>query len=148
MRSWNALAAVALIAGLTAGCSSSSSSTPTGSTLLLEREADAEALIVQCALTSGLMKPPTGLSTPSGIAPFVEGTKLVITGANAGVFNDWYTGIVEIVIAGKKIEDWDQQIASSGKLPAALCGTSMTAYELQKQVYASDRAAANPWARG
>jgi hypothetical protein len=159
MRSWNALAAAALIAGLAAGCSSSpgpsstsaptssptSTSPPTGADVTAERLTDAGALIVQCALTKGLMKPPTGLVTPSGETPWLKGTKLVITAANAGTFNDWYSGIIGTTIAGEEIEQWAEQIASSGKLPAAVCGTSMTASELQQQVFANDPAAANPW---
>lgn len=161
MRSWNALAAAALIAGLAAGCSSSpgsstsstssptaastSTSSPTGSDVTAERQSDAGALIVQCALTKGLMKPPTGLVTPSGETPFVQGTKLVITAANAGTFNEWYASIIGTTVAGKEIEQWAEQIASSGKLPASVCGSSMTASELQKQVFANDPAAANPW---
>ena len=159
MRSWSALAATALIAGLTAGCSSSPSSTststptasppstssPTGADVTAERQADAGALIVQCALTKGLMKPPTGLVTPSGETPFVQGTKLVITSANAGTFNNWYSGIIGTTIAGEEIEQWAEQVASSGKLPAAVCGTAMTPSDLQKQVFAGDPAAANPW---
>jgi hypothetical protein len=157
MRSWNALAAAALIAGLAAGCSSSpgsSSSTtptssptssPTGSAVAAERQAYAGALIVQCALTKDLMKPPTGLVTPSGQTPFVQGTKLAITSANESTFNSWYAGIVGTVIAGQEIESWAEQTVSSGTLPAAVCGTSVTASELQQQVFAGDPAAGNPW---
>jgi len=150
MRSWNAIAAAALIAGLTAGCSSSSSTSsptpsPTGSALATERSVYAGALIVQCALTQGLMKPPTGLVTPSGQTPWLKGAKLVITSANVSTFNEWYAGVVGTTIAGEEIEQWADQAASSGKLPAAVCGTSVTASELQKQVFANDPAAGDPW---
>jgi uncharacterized membrane protein YeaQ/YmgE (transglycosylase-associated protein family) len=157
MRSWYALTAVALIAGLSAGCSSSAGSTSsanptpsatgsqTGAAVAAERLTDGGALIVQCALTQGLMKPPTGLTTPAGQTPFVQGKKLVITSANAGAFNNWYSGIIGTTIAGQAIEQWAEQVASSGKLPAAVCGTSVTTSELQKQVFAGDPAAANPW---
>lgn len=159
MRSWNALAATALVAGLAAGCSSSPgssssssptstsapTSSPTGSAVAAERQAYAGALIVQCALTKGLMKPPTGLVTPSGQTPFVQGTKLAITSANESTFNSWYSTVVGTVIAGEEIENWAEQTVSSGTLPAAVCGTSVTASELQKQVFAGDPAAGDPW---
>jgi hypothetical protein len=158
LRSWSALAAATLIAGLIAGCSSSStassptsstapasSPSPTDSAKAAERLTDGSALIVQCALTKGLMKPPTGLVTPSGETPWLTGTKLAITPANVNTFNNWYTGVVDVTIAGKEVEEWVQETADSGKLPAAVCGTSQTASELQKQVFANDPDAGDPW---
>jgi hypothetical protein len=147
MRTWNVFAAAALIAALTAGCSSSSNPTPspTGTALAADRLVDATALIVQCALTRGLMKPPTGLNIPPGMTPFVKGTKLVITSANSSTFNQWYETDNALMVAGQELEDWVQEIASSGKLPAAVCGTSVTASALQKQVFAGDPAAGDPW---
>jgi hypothetical protein len=152
LRSWSALAAAALIAGLVAGCSSSSTtssptsaSSPTDSAKAAERLVDGSALIIQCALTKGLMKPPTGLVTPSGQTPWLKGTKLAITPANVNTFNNWYTGVVDVTIAGKEVVEWVQETATSGKLPAAVCGTSQTASELQKQVFANDPDAGDPW---
>ncbi|GAA5193088.1 hypothetical protein GCM10023322_54130 [Rugosimonospora acidiphila] len=146
-RSWAALAVAALIAGLIAGCSSSShpAPSPTGSANADERLVDGSALIIQCALTNGLMEPPTGLATPPGQTPWVEGTKLTITSANMITFNNWYAGVVDVTIAGKEIVDWVQETATSGKLPAAVCGTSQTTSVLQKQVFANDPDAGNPW---
>ena len=146
-RSLSALAASALIACLTAGCSSSPdpAPSPTGYAVGAGRLGEAAALIVQCALTQGLMKPPTGLATPSGQTPWLKGTKLVLTSANAGTFNEWYNSVAGIKIAGEEIGEWVQETADSGKLPAAVCGASVTASDLQKQVFAGDPAAANPW---
>jgi hypothetical protein len=90
------------------------------------------------------MKPPTGLWS-YGHLPFVRGTKLTITGGNAGLFNEWYTGVDATKIAGEEIDVWVDQTAASGKLPAAVCGTSVTASELQRQVFASDPQAGDPW---
>lgn len=143
-----ALAAAAAITALAAGCSSSSSDStpsPTGSAVAANRLSDATALIVQCALTKGLMKPPTGLRTPSGQTPFVQGTKLTITSANVGTFDEWYTGVEATMIAGSELEDWVQQAAIRGTLPAAVCGNSVTASELQKQVFAGDPSVGDPW---
>jgi len=147
MRSLSALAAAALIAGLAAGCSSSPSPapSPTGSALTTERQDYAIPLLIQCALTRGLMKPPTGMVTPPGQTPWLKGTKLVLTPANDSTFNEWSASVIGTVIAGKEIEDWIPQTASSGKLPAAVCGTSVTASALQKQVFAGDPAAGDPW---
>jgi hypothetical protein len=144
MRPWNALAAAALIAGLAAGCSSSPSSapapagSPTGTAQAADRLGEAAALIVQCTLTQGLMKPPTGLVTPAGQTPWLKGTKLVLTAANAATFSEWYNGVAGTKVAGEELGEWVQTTADSGKLPAAVCGTSVTAAELQKQVFADD----------
>jgi hypothetical protein len=142
-----ALAAAALIAGLTAGCSSSSNPapSPTGVALTDLRLSVASALIVQCALTQGHMKPPTGLATPSGQTPWLKGTKLVLTSANAATFNEWYNGVARTKIAGSYLEDWVEQTADSGKLPAAICGTSVTTPSLLKQVFAGDPSVGDPW---
>jgi hypothetical protein len=112
---------------------------------MADRQAFAGALIVQCALTKGLMKPPAGLVTPSGQGPWLKGTKLAITSANESTFNEWYASIVGTVIAGEEVENWAEQTVSTGKLPAAVCGTSVTASGLQKQVFADDPGAGNPW---
>ena len=154
MRPWHAFAAATLIAGLAAGCSSSSpssTSTPppspsgTGTGTAGNRLGDAAALIVQCALTQGLMKPPTGLVTPAGQTPWLKGTKLQLTSANAPTFSEWYNGVAGTKIAGEEVGAWVQQTADSGKLPAAVCGSSVTASQLQKQVFANDPAAGDPW---
>jgi hypothetical protein len=157
MRPWNALAVAALIAGLAAGCSSSPSSTsasnptsgptssPTGTTVPADRLGDAAALIVQCALTQGLMKPPTGLVTPPGQTPWLKGTKLELTSANAATFSEWYNGVAGTKIAGQELGAWVQGTANSGELPAAVCGSSVTASELQKQVFAGDPSVGDPW---
>lgn len=162
MRPWHTLAAAGVIVGLAAGCASSSNTSspgssssgssspssapsPTGSDLATDRDVYSGPLIVQCALTSGLMKPPTGMVTPAGQTPWLNGTKLAITPANVGTFNNWYASIVGTTIAGKEIEVWAQQTASTGKLPPAVCGTSVTASQLQKQIFAKDPAAGDPW---
>jgi hypothetical protein len=142
VRLCTAFAVAGIIACLASGCSSSSSSTTAS---LDERTGDAAALIVQCALTSGLMKPPTGLSIPSGQTAFINGTKLTLTSMNADAFNSWYNGIARTKVAGEYLEDWVQGTATSGKLPAAVCGTSTTTSELQKQVFAGDASVSDPW---
>lgn len=146
-RFWNALAVAALTVGLAAGCSSSSSSTssPTGTADAANQLGVAAALIVQCALTQHLMAPPTGLVTPPGQTPIVKGTKLVLTAANAPTFSNWYNSIAGTKIAGEEVGEWVQETADSGKLPAAVCGTSVTTSELQKQVFADDPSAGDPW---
>ncbi|HEY1823580.1 MAG TPA: hypothetical protein VGG83_26935 [Trebonia sp.] len=154
MRPWNALTAAALIAGLAAGCSSSTpssssspppSSTGSGTAPATSRLGDAAALIIQCALTKGLMKPPTGLVTPAGETPWLKGTKVEITAANAPTFSGWYNDVAGTKIAGEEVGEWVQQTADSGELPAAVCGTSVTASALQKQVFAGDPSAGDPW---
>lgn len=153
-------AAAVTLLGLTAGCTSSSSTTPSPSPSTTSaapipsdsataslRSADAPALIVQCVLNKGLMKPPTGLVTPSGETPWLQGKRVVITAKNDATFNDWYSGNDALVIAGKQLMQWAQSLASSGKLPTAVCGSSTSASDLQKEVFANDPAARNPWLR-
>lgn len=91
------------------------------------------------------MKPPTGLVTPSGETPWLQGKRVVITSKNDVTFNDWYSGNDALVIAGKQLMQWAQSLASSGTLPTAVCGNSTSVSELQKEVFANDPAAGNPW---
>ena len=154
IRSLHAFAAAALLTGLTAGCasgpssspSSSASSTPasSGSGSADARLFVASGLIVQCALTRGLMKPPTDLAN-AGNPPFVQDTKLVITQGNSNLFNAWYAGVEGTMIAGQKLDIWVLQTATSGKLPSAICGTSVTASDLLNQVFANDQEAIGQW---
>lgn len=147
MRPLNALAATGLIVGLVAGCSTSSSSasSPAGTTQAENRLGYAAALVVQCALTRGLMKPPADLDTPPGQTPWLKGTKLMLTAANAPTFSNWYNSVAGTKIAGEKVDEWVQETADSGQLPPAVCGTSVTASELQKQVFADYPSAGDPW---
>ena len=48
-------------------------------------------------------------------------------------------------MAGKDLTEWTQWAAANDELPAAVCGTSVSAPALQKQVFGKDPAAGNPW---
>jgi uncharacterized lipoprotein len=58
MRAIRVLTLTAVLFGLAAGCSSSPSSRSSGLDAFQQRQAYAEGLIYQCALTRGLMNPP------------------------------------------------------------------------------------------
>jgi hypothetical protein len=153
-----AVALAAALVGAAAGCSSSSSSpvssasspdspsssATSSSTSSSARLAQAPALIVQCALTKGLLKPPTGLLTPSGEKPWLQGKKVVITSTNGAAFSSWYGANNAITIAGQPIDQWVESTASSGQLPSAVCG-SISLSALREQVYAQDPSAGDPW---
>lgn len=145
------LALTALAAAAVTACSSPSqpgpAATPAGSDTAALRSADAPALIVDCALRRGLLKPPAGLVTPSHGQPWLQGRSVVITTANAPYFSEWYTGNDATVVAGRQLAEWTMDTASSGKLPAAVCGPGASARQLQKQVFAHNPSAGNPWPR-
>jgi hypothetical protein len=136
------LVAVAMLCGLTSSCSpSASSSLPTPSSYNAEalRAADGRPLLVQCAITRGLMKRPTGEQT------WLHGTKVAITQADAGNFNEWYALNLATMIAGKELSQWVQSAAANDKLPSKVCGTSASASALQNKVFAQSPAAGDPW---
>jgi hypothetical protein len=130
-----------MLLALVAACSSSSSSAPspssTGAAAL--RAADARPLLVQCALSRGLMKHPAGQSS------WLHGMKVVITPSDSGGFDEWYALNNATVISGKELYQWAQSAAAAGKLPPQVCGTSVTASALQRQVFAQYPAAGDPW---
>lgn len=136
-------AGLALLA-CAAGCGSSSSSG--SSNLTAERKADAPALIVDCVVVRGLTS--TVLSSV-GRASWVTNLGVQITPSNEASFNSWYQAHKSATVAGQALAQWQQSSAQSGKLPGAVCGASglngMSASDLQKQVFAKDPAAGDPW---
>ena len=48
-------------------------------------------------------------------------------------------------MAGKALTEWAQWTAANDKLPAEVCGSSVSASALQRQVFGKDPAAGNPW---
>lgn len=139
-----AVPSLIVLAAVTAcsGGSSAPTMSPTEAASL--RAVDAPPLLVQCALSRGLMKPPTGLEVISGIAPWLQGSKVVITSKNFVTFHQWFDGYGSTVVAGQPLTQWAQSAASNDKLPSAVCG-STSATALQKQVFAKDPAVPNPW---
>lgn len=81
----------------------------------------------------------------SGRPGWLRGGNIVITPGTAANFDGWYRANDEISVAGKTLTEWTQWSAANDKLPAAVCGTSASARTLQKQVFAKDPAAGDPW---
>lgn len=141
----------ALAAGTT-GCGSSpaggsASPSPSGSSnQTAQRQADAPALIVDCVVVRGLTSP---VLSSVGRASWVTSLGVQITPSNQTSFNSWYQANQNDTVAGQTLAQWQQSAAQSGQLPSAVCGASglngMSASELQKQVFAKDPAAGNPW---
>jgi hypothetical protein len=156
MRPGGALIPAVILLGLIASCSSSSTSASTGPTAPASspgtsssatasptgaaalRSADARPLIVQCVLSRGLLKPPTGDNT------WLHGTKVLITAADSSSFNEWWAVNNAAVVDGRQLLDWAQSAATDDKLPPQICG-SVTASQLQRQVFAQFPGAGNPW---
>lgn len=141
----------ALVAGA-AGCGSSSpagggaSPSPSSSNQTAQRQADAPALIVDCVVVRGLTS--TVLSSV-GRASWVTSLGVQVTPSNEASFNSWYQANQNDTVAGQTLAQWQQSAARTGKLPSAVCGASglngMSASELQKEVFAKDPAAGDPW---
>ena len=141
----------ALVAGA-AGCGSSpagggASPSPSGSTdQTAQRRADAPALIVDCVVVRGLTS--TVLSSV-GRASWVTSLGVQVTPSNEASFNSWYQAHQNDTVAGQTLAQWQQSAAQTGKLPSEVCGAGglngMSASELQKEVFAKDPAAGDPW---
>ncbi|MGD0069505.1 MAG: hypothetical protein ABSB76_39550 [Streptosporangiaceae bacterium] len=151
----------ALLAGtvacLLAGCSSSGSSgsqpsgvatsatsSPSGSASAASgfagRYVDGPALLVQCGLSHGTIKPPTGQPWYS------DGKVLPLSGSGSGshdaTFSSWWDANNQITIGGMTLSGWREWAATNDKLPAAVCGSSVSASALQAQLYPG---LPNPW---
>jgi hypothetical protein len=145
-----------LLAGGLAGCSSGSSgsqppgssspgsSSPgasvspvsSGSTAGLgfsRRYAEAPALLVQCGLSHGTIKPQAGQPWYS------DGKVLPLSGSGSdnhdAEFSTWWDANGTITIGGMTLSGWREWAATNAKLPPAVCGPSVSASALQAQLF-------------
>ena len=117
--------------------------TPTSSQAGQFRTSDAPALLVQCMLGQGTLGRSDSIF--SGLPSWLRNGNIVITAATEARFNDWYRANSGISVAGKTLTQWTQWAAANDKLPVEVCGPSVSAAALQRQVFGKDRAAGNPW---
>jgi hypothetical protein len=117
--------------------------TPTSSSAAQFRLADAPALLVQCMLNQGTLGRSDSIF--AGPPAWLRGGNIVITSATAAKFNAWYQANGAISVAGKDLTAWTQWAAANDTLPPGVCGASVSAYALQKQVFGKDPAVGDPW---
>jgi hypothetical protein len=144
--------AVLALAGT--GCSSGSA-TPSPSpseSQSAARSSDAPALLAQCALSrpvaSMLASARRANQGVSATQRWLQGTQLVLTKANTSFFNAWFeTNGTGVVIGGMTLDHWAVDAGQHDKLPAAVCGSGISARQLHNRVYARFPAQLknNPW---
>jgi putative intracellular protease/amidase len=83
----------------------------------------------------------------AGSPGWLRDGNIVITAGTAAEFNAWYRANDQISVAGNTLSEWTQWAAANNKLPATVCGSSVSASALQRQVFGKDPAAGNPWVR-
>jgi hypothetical protein len=146
---------VCLLAGCSSGSSGSSSpgSSSPGATATASstastaaglafsrRYGEAPALLVQCGLSHGTIKPQTGQPWYS------DGKVLPLTGSgsddHAAEFSTWLDANNTITIGGMTLSGWREWAATNDKLPPAVCGPAVSASALQAQLYPGE---ANSW---
>ena len=155
LRRLTVILAAGLMAAVLTGCTGSAkpqtTASPTGSApttlsptdshALGLRYGDAPALLVQCGLSSGAIKPQTGQPWYS------DGKVLPLSGTGAGSrgaeFSTWWDAHSNTVIAGQSLFYWQQWAADHDALPTQVCGTSVSASVLQAKI---DPGQPNPWA--
>ena len=81
----------------------------------------------------------------SGSPSWLRNGNIVITTGTAAKFNAWYRANSGISVAGKTLSQWAQWAAANDELPAAVCGSSVSASAMQRQVFGKDSTAGNPW---
>jgi hypothetical protein len=141
-RAW-AVTGVLLTCAATACSSATPIPSPTSSQAAQFRLSDAPALLVQCMLSQGTLGRADSIF--SGPPAWLRDGNIVITSATAARFSTWYQANQAITVAGKDLSEWAKWAAANDKLPPAVCGTSVTAHVLQRQVFRKDPAAGNPW---
>ena len=149
------IAAAALALG-GAGCSSAGPkpSPSAGSSAFAARDADVMALLTQCALSRHIASVVSAVNEVDASQParlrFTEGGNLQLTKANYPTFVEWFQSQAGgLTIGGQRLGDWQQAAASSGSLPAAVCGSGISPKQLHNQVFAQYPTALknNPWSR-
>lgn len=124
-----------------AGCSSG----PSAATLA-QRRADAAPLLAECVLEENLLAGPAEESLSPTRTPWLRDGGVLITPSDAPAFNAWYRSVAGDKVRGESLTAWQQWSALNDRLPAALCGSDGAAPgAMQKQVYADDPAAGDPW---
>jgi len=97
------------------------------------RYVDGPALLVQCGLSRGTIKPQTGQPWYS------DGKVLPLSGSGSddhdADFSTWWDANNAITIGGMALSGWREWAATNDKLPAAVCGSSVSASALQAQLY-------------
>ena len=132
--------AIVVLAGCTGPSTPASAASPVGSAGFGLRLGDAPALLVQCALSSGALKPQPGQVWNSGK------TVLPLSGSGsdsrAADLSSWWDAHGGTVVGGQALPDWQQWAAQHDSLPAQVCGTSVSASALQAKIYPGRP---NPW---
>jgi hypothetical protein len=100
--------------------------------VLAQRRADAAPLLAECVLAKNLLAGPAEESLSPTRAPWLRDGGVVITPSDAPAFNAWYRSVADDKVGGKSL--------------TAFCGPAdADAGAMQKQVYADDPAAGDPW---
>jgi hypothetical protein len=155
LRRLTAILAAGLMTAALVGCTGSATPQPTASSngsapatvsptdshAYGLRYGDAPALLVQCGLSSGTIKPQTGQPWYS------DGKVLPLSGSGSGSrgaeLSTWWDAHSSTVIGGKSLSEWQQWAAEHDALPPQVCGTSVSASALQAKI---DPGQPNPWA--
>jgi len=94
-------------------------------------------------LSQGTLGPSDSIF--SGSPGWLRNGNIIITAGTAAKFDAWYRANDGISVAGKTLSAWSQWAAANDQLPAAVCGSSVSASTLQRQVFGKDPTAGNPW---
>jgi hypothetical protein len=104
------------------------------------RYGDAPALLTQCGLTSGTIKPPSGQPWLSGKTVLVQAGPG--SGSHAAELATWWNANMNMVVGGQPLSYWQQWAAQHDALPTQVCGTSVSASALQAKLSPGQP---NPW---
>ena len=133
-----AAAGVGLAVLVLAGCTSLgtavpvATSAPSSSGSVGLRYGDAPAVLTQCGLDSGTIKPQSG-------QPWCSGGKVLPlpgpgSGHHAAELSTWWDASSGTVIGGQPLPYWQLWAAQHDALPARVCGTSVSASALQAEI--------------
>lgn len=150
-----ASAAVLIALAATAAACSSGSPAPTPSpsqSVVAARADDSAALLAQCALSRPVEAVLASAQQASRSLPasqqWLHGSRLVLTKANDGLFDEWFqTHAAGVVVHGRSLDRWEEYAGRHGRLPVAVCGAGVSARNLHNQIYARYPSLKkdNPW---
>ncbi len=148
------IAAAVAIGGAACTSGQPGASPSAGSSGFAARDADAMALLVQCALSRQTASVVSAVHKADAGQPaqlqFTEDGNLQLTKANYPTFVEWFQSHAGgLSIGGKRLGDWQQTAASSGRLPVVVCGSGVSPKQLHDQVFAQYPTALNnnPWSQ-
>jgi hypothetical protein len=131
---WLRVCGAAVFAAVVAGCAYGSPMPTTHQgAYFSDRYLESPALLAQCGISHGTIKPPAG--QPWYRSGVILPLNVSDSGKRAGEFTSWWDARSGVVVAGKTLAGWRETAAASDSMPSAVCGPGVSGGALEARIY-------------